>query len=519
MFKRSAGILLHPTSLPSKYGIGDFGTDACKFIDFLEASGQTLWQILPLGPTGYGDSPYQSLSAFAGNPLLISPDKLLKEELISDLDIKPIPKFDLKKVNFGEVIKYKFSIFRIAFEHFRRNSIYEMNNSFLQFCENEKHWLDDYALFMSVKNYSNGKLWTKWETEISKKQESAVKLYSEKLKDEIEFQKFVQFVFHKQWFELKKYANSKNIKVIGDLPIFVAFDSADVWANRELFEVDDQGNPLFIAGVPPDYFSATGQRWGNPHYKWQVMQQDDYKWWRERIQSLLKMTDIIRIDHFRGFYNYWKIPGDAPTAETGNWVLGPGEKFFSTLEKYFGKSKGATATPKDPSDFGLPIIAEDLGILVPGVYELRDKFNFPGMKILQFAFGTDGEKKFLPHRYPKNCVVYTGSHDNDTTLGWWNSIQNDGTDTKEFFLKYTRSNGTDICWDMIKLAYSSVADIVIIPMQDFLRLDTNSRMNFPGKPNDNWRWRFSWDQIYTGLGIQIKELTELYERPIVSIKH
>ncbi len=499
MFERSAGILLHPTSLPGKFGIGDLGIDAYKFVDFLANSGQTLWQILPLGPTGYGDSPYQSLSAFAGNPLLISPDKLLKEELLSDEDVIPIPDFDSKKVIFGEVIKYKISILRKAFEHFRLNNLSEMNNSFLQFCENEKHWLDDYALFMSVKNYSDGKLWTKWETDISRKQESVVKLYSEKLKDEIEFQKFVQFIFHNQWFELKKYANSKNIKIIGDLPIFVAFDSADVWANRELFEVDEKGNPLFIAGVPPDYFSATGQRWGNPHYKWEVMEQDDYKWWRERIQSLLKMTDIIRIDHFRGFYNYWKIPGDAPTAEKGKWVLGPGEKFFSTLEKYFAK---------------LPIIAEDLGILVPGVYELRDKFNFPGMKILQFAFGSEGEKKFLPHRYPKNCVVYTGSHDNDTTLGWWNSIHNDGTDTKDFFLKYTGSNGEDVCWDMIKLAYSSVADIVIIPMQDFLRLDTNSRMNFPGKPNDNWAWRFEWSQVEDELSSKIKELTEIYERPI-----
>ncbi|MBU2444125.1 MAG: 4-alpha-glucanotransferase, partial [Bacteroidetes bacterium] len=279
-------------------------------------------------------------------------------------------------------------------------------------------------------------------------------------------------------------------------------DSADVWANRELFEVDENGNPIFIAGVPPDYFSSTGQRWGNPHYKWEVMEKNDYEWWRERIQSLLKMTDIIRIDHFRGFYNYWKIPGDAPTAEKGEWVLGPGEKFFSVLEKYFGK---------------LPIIAEDLGILVPGVYDLRDKFNLPGMKILQFAFGTHGEKKFLPHRYPKNCAVYTGSHDNDTTLGWWNSIQNDGTDTKEFFLKYTNSNGTDVCWDLIKLAYSSIADIVIIPLQDFLRLGTEARMNFPGKENHNWQWRFSWDQIYDGLSYQIKELTQLYERPVVEI--
>ena len=501
-FERSAGILLHPTSLPSKFGIGDFGTDAYKFIDFLKASGQTLWQVLPLNPTGYGDSPYQALSAFAGNPLLISLEKLVEEKLLASSAIENLPNFDQHSVDFGIVINFKFSLLKKAFGKFSIELNKETKFLFKKFCDDEKSWLDDYALFLAVKNHFNGALWTKWDENISKKKKAAIEKYSKKLADEIFYHKFVQFIFHKQWFELKEYANSKNIKIIGDLPIFVAFDSADVWANRELFEVDENGNPIFIAGVPPDYFSSTGQRWGNPHYKWEVMEKNDYEWWRERIQSLLKMTDIIRIDHFRGFYNYWKIPGDAPTAEKGEWVLGPGEKFFSVLEKYFGK---------------LPIIAEDLGILVPGVYDLRDKFNLPGMKILQFAFGTHGEKKFLPHRYPKNCAVYTGSHDNDTTLGWWNSIQNDGTDTKEFFLKYTNSNGTDVCWDLIKLAYSSIADIVIIPLQDFLRLGTEARMNFPGKENHNWQWRFSWDQIYDGLSYQIKELTQLYERPVVEI--
>lgn len=501
-FERSAGILLHPTSLPGQFGIGDLGRDAFKFVDFLAESGQTLWQILPLNPTGYGDSPYQALSAFAGNPLLISPEKLIEENLLPTSAIENLPSFDHHSVDFGRVINFKFSLFKKTFEKFRSSSDNELTTSFEKFCDDEQSWLNDFSLFMAVKNHFNGKLWTKWEENISKKKKAAVEKYSRKLANEILYHKFVQFIFHKQWFELKEYASRKNIKIIGDIPIFVAFDSSDVWANRELFEIDEYGNPIFIAGVPPDYFSATGQRWGNPHYKWEVMEQDDYKWWRERIQSLLKMTDIIRIDHFRGFYNYWKIPGDAPTAEKGEWVLGPGEKFFSVLEKYFEK---------------LPIIAEDLGILVPGVYELRDKFNFPGMKILQFAFGSEGEKKFLPHRYPKNCMVYTGSHDNDTTLGWWNSIQNDGKDTKEFFLKYTNSNGTDACWDLIKLAYSSVADIVIIPMQDFLRFDTNSRMNFPGKENHNWQWRFSWDQIYDGLSTQIIDLTQLYERPVVKI--
>jgi len=496
-FERSAGILLHPTSLPSKFGIGDFGKDAYRFIDFLAETKQKLWQILPLGPTSFGDSPYQCLSAFAGNPLLISFEKLIEDKICSEKILQDMPDFPEDKVNYGDVIEYKFETLQLIYEEFKTTKSEELKKSFLEFCENEKSWLEDYALFIALKDYYEGKSWNEWEKEISQRKNTAVKHFKNLLKDEIEFHKFIQFLFFKQWLELKSYANSKGIKIIGDLPIFVAFDSADVWVNRHLFEVSTDGKSLFIAGVPPDYFSPTGQRWGNPHYKWEVMEKDDYKWWRERISSLLKMTDIIRIDHFRGFYNYWKIPGDAPTAEKGEWVLGPGEKFFSTLEKYFGK---------------LPIIAEDLGILVPEVYELRDKFEFPGMKILQFAFGTNGEKKFLPHNFVRNCVVYTGSHDNDTTLGWWNSIQNDETDTKNFFMDYTGSTGNDICKDMIRLAYSSIADLVIIPLQDFLRLGSEARMNFPGKPDGNWAWRFKWSQINDELCEEIKRLVEIFER-------
>lgn len=496
-FERSAGILLHPTSLPSKFGIGDLGNDAYKFVDFLSKAKQKLWQILPLGPTSFGDSPYQCLSAFAGNPLLISFEKLVEDKICSEKILYDVPDFPEDKVNYGDVIEYKFEILQTIYEEFKATKNKELEKSFLDFCENEKSWLEDYALFVALKDYHEGKPWNEWEKEISQRKDTAVKHFKNLLKDEIEFHKFIQFLFFKQWLELKSFANSKGIQIIGDLPIFVAFDSADVWVNRHLFEVSEDGRALFIAGVPPDYFSPTGQRWGNPHYKWELMEKDDYKWWRERISSLLKMTDIIRIDHFRGFYNYWKIPGDAPTAEKGEWVLGPGEKFFSTLEKYFGK---------------LPIIAEDLGILVPEVYELRDKFGFPGMKILQFAFGTNGEKKFLPHNFVRNCVVYTGSHDNDTTLGWWNSIQNDGTDTKEFFLDYTGSNGEDICKDMIRLAYSSIADIVIIPLQDFLRLGSETRMNFPGRPDGNWSWRFRWNQINDGLIEEIKRFVDIFER-------
>ncbi len=497
-FERSAGILLHPTSLPSKFGIGDLGPNAYRFVDFLAETKQKLWQILPLGPTSFGDSPYQCLSAFAGNPLLISFEKLFDEKILDEQETtKHLPNFPENQVIYGDVIDFKFEILELAFENFKRSKDKKLEEEFIEFCEEEKSWLDDFAFFVALKDYFDGKPWNEWEAEISQRKPEAIKFFKNELEEDIEYHKFVQFLFFKQWMELKAYTNSKGIKIIGDLPIFVAFDSADVWVHRNLFEVSEDGKPLFIAGVPPDYFSPTGQRWGNPHYKWELMEKDDYKWWRDRIASLLKTTDIIRIDHFRGFYNFWKIPGNAPTAETGEWVLGPGEKFFYTLEKYFGK---------------LPIIAEDLGILVPEVYELRDKFNFPGMKILQFAFGKDGEKKFLPHNHIKNCVVYTGSHDNDTILGWWNSIQDDRTDTKEFFITYSGSDQKDICKDMIRLAYSSVADIVIIPLQDFLRLGSEARMNFPGRPEGNWSWRFNWNQITEELKNEIMTFVEIFER-------
>ncbi len=497
MFERSAGVLLHPTSLPSRFGIGDLGQNAYKFVDFLEESKQKLWQVLPLGPTSFGDSPYQCLSAFAGNPLLISFEKIVEDGIASESILDDVPLFDENFVEYGDVIEYKFEVLNEVFDQFKKNKSKEIENKFLRFRQEEKYWLDDYCLFVAIKDYFDGKPWNEWNNDIACRKENALNHYKDILKKEIEFHRFIQFLFFEQWNELKAYANSKGIKIIGDLPIFVAFDSSDVWVHRNLFEVTDDGKPLYIAGVPPDYFSPTGQRWGNPHYKWDVMEKDDYHWWRERIKSLLKVSDIIRIDHFRGFYNYWKIDGDAPTAEKGEWVLGPGEKFFFTLEKYFGK---------------LPIIAEDLGLLVEEVYKLRDKFDFPGMKILQFAFGTNGEKKFLPHNYTRNCVVYTGSHDNDTTLGWWNSIQNNDTDEKEFFLIYSGSDGKDIVRDMIRLAYSSVADIVIIPMQDLLRLGSEARMNFPGKPSGNWMWRFQWEQISQNLINELKTFVEVFER-------
>ncbi len=499
--KRSAGILLHPTSLPGKFGIGDLGPNAFKFIDFLEEAGQTLWQVFPLGPTGYGDSPYQCFSAFAGNPLLISPELLRQDGLLTESDTKDVPEFDNQFIDYGEVIDYKYKLLKKAFSIFKNKLANTPNKSFEEFCTKHEDWLDDYSLFMAAKNYHGGNLWTTWENkDIALRKEGAINLWKEKLQEEIIYQKFLQFTFSKQWYDIKEYANSKNIKIIGDLPIFIAYDSADLWANKHLFTVDKDGILLTVAGVPPDYFSPTGQLWGNPLYRWDEMEKDDFFWWRKRISNLLEMVDVIRIDHFRGFEAYWEIPGDAPTAETGKWVKAPGEKFFSTIIKYLGD---------------VPIIAEDLGVITKPVVQLRDKFNFPGIKILQFAFGSGMEKKFLPHNFIPNCCVHTGSHDNDTTRGYFEKAKNEDNDIFKFTCDYTGSDGSNITFDLIRIAYASVANIVVIPMQDVLNLGSEARMNFPGKLGGNWCWRFTWKQIDNNLTATYKRMTEIYERPVL----
>lgn len=493
-YTRSAGILLHPTSLPSKYGIGDFGNDAFRFIDFLVDTKQTLWQILPLGPTGYGNSPYQCFSAFAGNPLLISPDKLIEEDLLKEEDTQNIPDTNPNHVDYGQIINYKISLLRKAYENFK---VISNNDEIEHFKKHNKFWLEDFALFMALKNYHNGIEWPKWEKEIAFRKKDSLKKWKEKLSDEISFQEFIQFMFFKQWKNVKDYANSKGIKIIGDVPIYIAYDSADLWANRNLFTVDDEGKLEFVAGVPPDYFSKTGQLWGNPLYRWDKLEKDDFDWWVKRISKMLELVDIIRIDHFRGFEAYYKIPGNAPTAETGEWVKAPGEKLFKTIIKKLGN---------------VPILAEDLGVITKEVNELRLKFNFPGMKILQFAFGYSGEKRFLPHNHEKNCVVYTGSHDNDTTKGFFRKEREINSDVFKHAQAYMNYYGEDMCSELIRLAYSSVADIVIIPMQDILNLDSDARMNFPGKPDGNWTWRFTWEQINDDIKNRISKLVLLYER-------
>ncbi len=496
-FERSAGILLHPTSLPGKFGIGDLGYEAYNFVNFLEATGQKLWQVFPLGPTGYGDSPYQCFSAFAGNPLIISPEKLSEKGLLNDKDLEDTPQFDQHKVDFGSIINYKKSLLKKSFENYKANSDNE-KKSFDQFCKKNKIWLDDFAFFMAAKDFHDGEVWTKWDKGLVHRDESTMNEWRQKLDDDIYYHKFVQFQFFEQWIELKEYTNSKGIKIIGDMPIFIAYDSADLWAHKDLFTVDKEGKLETVAGVPPDYFSETGQLWGNPLYKWKVMEKDDFLWWRQRFAQLFEMIDIIRIDHFRGFDAYWEIPGGAPTAENGRWVKAPGEKLFNTVKKYLGE---------------LPIIAEDLGVITKSVTELREKLGFPGMKILQFAFGTDMERKFLPHNFVQNCMVFTGSHDNDTTRAYFEKEKNNGSDIFTHAQKYLNYYGDDMVTQLIRTAYASVADLVVIPMQDILNLGGEARMNFPGTLGGNWTWRFLWDQIPEHLPQYYKELAELYERP------
>ncbi len=498
-FERSAGILLHPTSLPGKFGIGDLGSEAYRFVDFLVEAGQKLWQVFPLGPTGYGDSPYQCFSAFAGNPLLISPEILIEEGLLSEETLSDIPESDAAKIDFGKVIEYKKLLFKKAYSTFKTRPD-RLNTEFKAFCNEQKEWLEDFSLFMACKDFHGGSVWSSWERGLIHRDKQTLDEWKKKLSDDIQYHKFTQFNFFRQWKALRKYANEKGIKIIGDMPIFIAYDSSDLWANKELFTVDEEGKLTFVAGVPPDYFSATGQLWGNPLYKWDVMEKDDFLWWRKRFSSLFSLVDIVRIDHFRGFEAYWKIPGDAKTAQTGKWVKAPGEKLFRSSKKHLGD---------------LPILAEDLGVITPPVEKLRDEFGFPGMKVLQFAFGTKMETKFLPHNYIPDCVVYTGTHDNDTTKAYFDKekLNSGKTDIYEHAQKYLNYFGDDILSELIRTAYASVAVFVIIPMQDILNLGGEARMNFPSTTGGNWTWRFTWDQIDENLAKHYYGLTQLYERP------
>jgi len=492
--ERASGILLHPTSLPGPYGIGEFNTSAYRFIDLLAECGQKLWQVLPLGPTGYGDSPYQCFSAFAGNPLMISPEQLVRDNALPASALEDAPEFDTKKANYGDVIEFKQEVLHTSYMHFSQSASTSQRAAFDEFAAKHAHWLDDYALFVALKDAHGGDAWNTWEDDITRRTPTSLTRAKTKLADEIRKQKYFQFQFFKQWANLKTYANGKGIKIIGDIPIFVAYDSADAWSHRELFYFDVRGNPTVIAGVPPDYFSPTGQRWGNPLYRWDVMAQQGYAWWIERCRNSFQFFDYMRIDHFRGFEAYWEVPASEPTAMKGKWVKGPGKALFQAIKRELGD---------------LPIIAEDLGVITPEVQVLRDSLGFPGMRVLHFAFVADTSSDFLPHNYGRNTVAYAGTHDNDTTVGWFEKLE---PSVRQQVLDYTGTDGHEIQWDLIRLLEMSVADTVVLTWQDVLGLGSEARMNFPGRADGNWYWRFTWDMVTDNHKARLRKMAETYGR-------
>jgi 4-alpha-glucanotransferase len=496
-FARSSGILLHPSSLPGPWGIGDLGPAAYQFVDFLAASGQSLWQILPLGPTGYGDSPYQAFSASAGNPLLVSLDQLIRRGLLSYEEVVEAAvghDLGIDTVNYGEVIAFKLPLLHRSYERLRQGVAPELAAAFAEFAAAQAGWLDDYALFMALKDVHGGQPWNTWSPALRARKAAALAEARSEHAHSIEVQKFLQFLFFQQWLPLKAYANERGISIIGDAPIFVAYDSADVWASPELFFLDEEGAPTVVAGVPPDYFSATGQRWGNPLYRWDRMARDGYAWWVARLRAAFTQVDMLRLDHFRGFAAYWEVPATQETAINGRWVKGPGPALFARLEQELG---------------GLAIIAEDLGLITPDVHALREQFDFPGMTVLQFAFDGDPENVYLPHNHTKNSVVYTGTHDNNTTVAWFSSLDEGARDQVRAYLG---RDGGDIAWDLMRAAMMSVADIVVTPFQDVLRLGGDARMNTPGLLGQNWGWRFRAEALNESVAGGLRFLTSVYGR-------
>ena len=493
---------MHPTSLPGTHGVGDFGPEAYKFVDFLAAAGQKLWQVLPLNPTGYADSPFQCLSASAGNPVLISLDRLAEAGILKRSELANAPMFPGSEVDYGRAIGFKFPLLKKAAERFLQKAKPEFD----RFCSENAAWLDDYALFAAVKEANGLVEWTKWPADIAGREPEAIKRWTTKLTDEINAQKVWQFIFFQQWRELRAYGKERGIRIIGDVPIYVAHDSADVWANRQFFLLDDRGLPTKVAGVPPDYFSATGQLWGNPIYNWPLMKEMKYEWWIERVRAALRLYDYIRIDHFRGFEAYWEIPAGDTTARNGQWVKGPGAELFTALEHALGD---------------LPIIAENLGVITPEVEAIRHQFHMPGMSILQFGFGNDPQAPtFRPHNYVHELVAYTGTHDNDTVVGWWNSkagigsIRTEADIEKEhaFARAYLNFEAEPINWVLIRGIQRSVANTAIMPTQDILGLGSEARMNLPGTSSGNWKWRMRPGALTEEIAARLSEMATLYER-------
>jgi 4-alpha-glucanotransferase len=492
---RASGILFHPTSLPGPFGIGDLGPEAYAWVDFVRSSRTRLWQVLPLGPTGYGDSPYQCFSSFAGNPLLISPTRLVEHGFLTAGDTADPPDFPTGKVDYGWVIPWKFDLLDRAFDRFRESPPPGRAGEFAAFEEEERFWLDDFGLFMAIKESRGGGPWTEWDRPLRTRDPEALAEAARALASDIERHKFRQYLFFLQWRELKAHADAAGIAVIGDIPIFVAPDSSDVWGNPDLFHLDGEGRPSVVAGVPPDYFSETGQLWGNPQYDWERHAATGYGWWIKRIAAVLEMVDIVRIDHFRAFADYWEIPAGSETAETGRWLEGPGAPFFEAVRAALGD---------------LPIIAEDLGELSPKVPELRDRFDLPGMKILQFAFDDDMTNDFLPHNYDKPCVAYTGTHDNDTTIGWWRQAPEH---ERSFAVDYLDLDPDgDIARQFIEAVWASPAMFAIAPLQDFLSLGPEARMNTPGTTGGSWQWRIRHGEVDDALAARIADLNQRHDR-------
>lgn len=491
--RRSAGVLLHPTSLSGSYGIGELGDHVLAFLDWAQSAGMRVWQVLPLNPPGYGWSPYGCLSSFAGNPLLISTQRLLQEELLAADDVADVPRFSDEHVEFDRVAAYKSALLHKAFERFRASTALHAEHAAFIAAPEQADWLDDYALYMALKEHEGGKPWWEWDASLRARDAQAIENAKLEHEDAIAFWRFVQFLFFRQWALIREAAHARGIRIMGDVPIYVASDSADVWSNQELFQLGGDGQPTVVAGVPPDYFSVTGQRWGNPLYRWDVVREQQYRWWIARVRTNLRFADVVRLDHFRGFVAYWEVPAEEETAMHGRWMPGPGIALFDALRESLGE---------------LPLVAEDLGFITEDVHELRHAVGLPGMKILQFGFGdTDTH---LPHRMDPQTVVYTGTHDNDTARGWFDSAPDEEREAALAYLGI--SSAEEVPAAMIRAAYTSVAETAIVPIQDILGLGTEGRMNTPGLDRGSWSWRLPAGALTREDAARLRKLATLTAR-------